>query len=210
MASSASVSWVRWAALVALLVGATFGVVAVHLRALGEKAIVESDRALAEGDTITAVERARDAAMSMAPGAPSEAGYARLESIAEAAETHGSFDVAAMAWRAVWTAVRSTRSEGRDRARLTRAGRGLVRVATRVCEGGQTRPPASCGASVEAALEADDLPSVASFTWLGLGAVAFLSGGAAAAHTKARGTRVSWLLVMGAGLLCLAVALLAR
>lgn len=210
MASWAGAVWPRWIATGAVLVLVTLFFVAIHLRASAEKAIEASDRALAAGDTITAIERARDAAMSVAPGAPSEGGYVRLQAIAEGAEARGSFDLAAMAWRATWTAIRTTRTEARNVDRLATAGRGLVRVAKRACEGGQTRPPASCAANVEAALAPDDLPTLTSFAWLGIGALAFLGGGAVAAQTRTEKARFSWLLVMAAGLLAVTVALLGR
>jgi hypothetical protein len=202
--------WPRWTAAFSVLVLVTLTFVAIHLRASAEKALAESDQALASGDTVTAIERARDAAMSLAPFSPSEGGYARLRSIAQAAEAHGNFDVATMAWRATWTAIRATRSEGREQALLAEAGRGLVRVATRACEAGQTRSPASCASAVEATLAPDDLPPLTSFAWLGMGALAFLGGGAVAAQATSPRRRFSSLLVMGSGLLLVMLAMLTR
>jgi hypothetical protein len=200
-----------WVASSAAFVLLTLSLVAVHVRSAGEQAIAECDRALASGDVTTAIERARDAAMALAPGSPyPEQGYARLRSIATTEEARGSFDQATSAWRAIWTAIRATRREGAEAERLAEAGHGLVRVATRVCEAGQTRPPATCGATVQAALAEDDLPPLSKFAGVALGAVAFLGGGVLAAQTAERRRRLAGLAAMSVGAVILTVTLLTR
>lgn len=201
----------RWVALATALVLAALVFVVVQLRRNGAQAITDCDRALAAGDTITAIERARDAALAVAPGSPyPDQGLTRLKSLAEAAETHGSFDQAAAAWRAIWTAIRSTRSESRESGRLAEAGRGLVRVATRVCEGNQARVPATCGAAVQAALAEDDLPSLSSFGGIAFGAIAFAGGGVMAAQERDRRRRLASLVVLALGLTTLVLTFATR
>ena len=181
----------------------------VRLRALGEAAVLESDAALAAFDLPTAISRARDAAMATAPGSPyPEEGYARLLTIANDAEAHGSIDVATLAWRATWTAVRSTRSEARLASRQADAGNALVRLAARACEGG-TRLPAECGRAARSLLLEAPLPPLARLTWLAFGTVAFLGGGARAAGAKNR-SRTLWVFVTMAGVAVATAALLER
>lgn len=183
--------------------------VALQVRQRGADAIALADQALAAGDGVTAIGRARDAAMAVAPWSPyPEQGYARLQAIADGAETRGDFDQAALAWRAVWTSIRATRREKDEALRLQASGRALVRLATRACEGSQTRPPAACAATTEAALTHDDLPALPAFTWLGLGAVAFFVGGAGAATAEGARRRIGWgaLTLLGVGLAVFALA----
>jgi hypothetical protein len=211
VAPSRGVIWAIRSAIVVALTLLVLAVVSVHLRTTGDRAIAECDQALAAGDTTTAIERARDAAMSLAPGSPDpDLGYDRLQTIAEQAEARGAFDQAAFAWRAMWTAIRTTRSEARESARLGRAGHGLVRIATRVCQEGQTRLPATCGATVEAALAQDDLPHLPRLTAVAFGALAFLGAGAVATETRDRKRRLSSFAVMAAGVVTLGFALLTR
>ena len=194
-----------------LAVLGVLALVAVHLWRSGAKAMAESDEALAAGDDATAISRARDAAMSVAPWSPfPEQGYARLEAIAASAESHGSFGAAVTAWRAVGTAIRATRTEAREAVRLGKEKAALVRLATRACEGGQTRVPAACGRTTEATLAEDDLPPLSTFTWLAVGGALFLGGGAAAAQTQAASRRLSWLVVSTVGVALATLAVVQR
>jgi hypothetical protein len=155
-------------------------VASLHVRALGARAIVESDRAVSRGDVSEAIARARDAAMAVAPWSPyAERGYCRLEAFGEGAEARGDVEQAALAWRAVWTAARATRSEGRQAARMEEARVALVRLSRRACAGDPTKSPDDCAAVTEEALRRDVLPSSWSGAWLALGVVAFASGGSA-------------------------------
>ncbi len=210
LAAAALAAAARSAGLAALLVGTPLLVVAIHLRQRGEAAIAESDRALATGETASAIAWARDAAMAVCPGSPyPEEGYARLRSLAARAEAHGDFVEATAAWRAVRTAVHATRTEDREAARLVESGRALVRLAARTCEGNQSRPPTTCAAAAEAALAVAPLPPLASFGWLGLGGLSFLVSGAVASRTSGRTRNLSAAIaVLGLGIA--ALALLAR
>ena len=198
-----------WAGASAALVLAVLVVVTVHVRSLGAEAVAESDKALGSGDMVAAIARARDAAMTVAPFCPyPEQGYARLVAIAEGAETRGNLEQATLAWRAVWTAVRSTRSEQRQAARLDEAGRALVRLARRACAGDVTRPPDACAAAAQAALAQDNLPSTASSWWFALGAALFLGGGAVALRVEGGRRRAVWaaLAALGAAVIALVTA----
>ncbi len=198
-----------WAGVVVAVTLAVLAVVAAHVRAIGAEAVVECDKALGAGDIVTAIARARDAAMTVAPWSPyPEQGYARLVAIAEGAETRGDLDQATFAWRAVWTAVRASRSEQRQAARLDEARRALVRLARRACAGNVTRPPDACAAATEAALAQDDLPSAGSSGWFALGAVLFLGGGVVALRVKDGRRRALWaaLAAIGAVIVALVIA----
>ncbi len=178
--------WALPVAGLALTLG-VLGLAAMHVEALGARALVDCDAALAAGDGVGAISLAREAAMARVGfglGGASEQGFARLASIAEAAEARGDFEQATVAWRATRVAARAPRRE--EPARMAESARALVRLATRACEGKQTRAPAACAAATEASLAADDLPSTTHFDWVALGAVAFLGGGAAALSAKGR------------------------
>jgi hypothetical protein len=203
-----STSWLIGALVVAV---ATFSVVSFQLWSRGEIALAKSRDALAKGDAVTAIARARDAAMARAPFSPYPAqALGMLAAIAQGAESRGDFDQAAFAWRALRVAIRATRTEGAESARLDESGRALVRLASRVCEGSQTRPPATCAAAAQAALLEDDLPATSVFAWLALGAVAFLAAGAAALQTGDTRRRVVLGLVSVAGAFVAALALASR
>jgi hypothetical protein len=182
--------------------------VGVRLRAMGAAAVAECDQALGAGDIVTAVGRAREAAMAVAPGSPyPEQGYTRLVGIAEGAEARGDLDQATLAWRAVWTAIRATRSEQREGARLEDCRRALVRLARRACAGSVTRPPEACAAATEAALAQDSLPATASSWWFALGAVLFLGGGAAAIRVEEGRRRTALAVVAGVGAAVIAMVI---
>jgi len=188
VARSAARAFLPWVAGVTVAVIGLFAIVTIHLEKLGAAAIADSDTALAAGDVTTAIQRARDAAMSIAPGSRyPELGYARLASIAERAETHGSFEEARAAWQATWTAIRATRREQAEAARLREARAALVRISMRECEGGQSRAPATCGKITEASLAHDDLPPLSGSTALAFGAAAMALGAIVAARST--GTR---------------------
>jgi len=211
VATSPRWTWARWGALVVGLVVVVLGAVTVHVERLGEEALAASDAAAASGDTSTAIARAREAAMAEYPGSPlpTEA-FTRLTAIAEAAESRGDFERAQMAWRAIRIAVRTTRTEAREAARMDQAGKALVRLSARTCEGNQSRPPAACAAATEAALATDDLPPLGGFVWLGLGALAFLGGSAAALGATKPKARVVWAVVGAAGLALATIATAVR
>jgi hypothetical protein len=209
--SRATVAAARWVGIALVGTLALLSVVAVHLAQSAERAVSESDRALAAGDTNSAIAWARDAAMSVAPlSSYPEQGYARLATIGKKAEARGDFDQAVFAWRATIAAIRATDSESSQVARGDEAKQSLIRLAGRVCEGGQTRSPAACSATAEAALAGSDLPTIPTFSWLALGAIALFGGGVGLSRVGARSNRAVFGIVMALGALFAALALASR
>jgi hypothetical protein len=201
-------SWVR-PVLFALLGSLLVLVVAVlAITRAGERALAECDEALLTGDTPTAIARARDAAMAVAPWSPYPAmAYVRLTGLADSAETRGDYAGALAAWRAVRTAIVASRSEVREAPLLADANKAIVRLAARACEGGEIRQPSVCAKLAEMSLAQDDLPPVSSFTLLGLGALAFLVGGAMATRERLHAGRIPWAVLAGAGVAAVVFAL---
>jgi hypothetical protein len=202
---------VRWGLAGVVVLVCTLLAVTLHLRARGQEAVAECDKALAAGDAHMAITWARDAAMSVAPLSPyPEQGYARLTTMADRAEERGDFGEATAAWRAVGVAVHATRSEGSEAARLEAADGALVRLAAKTCQENQSRPPAVCAAAAQAALDERHLPPLSRFDWLAVGAVAFLGCGAWAAQATGRRVRLASLAVALFGVAVATVALVTR
>jgi hypothetical protein len=162
-----------------------FAVAIVGRVSAGASAVAASDRALANGDRLLAIEHARAAAEAVAPGSPySERGYARLDAIARDAEARDDDAAAAAAWRAMRTAAIGTRGLGVDSSReLDRANAGIARTATRVRGAAlaeQSREgPGTTSAGERRILDAlarDETPPVRVFLMLGVGALLFLVG----------------------------------
>lgn len=105
----------------------------LHETRAGSRAILASDLALAAKAPDLAVAEAFDAATHIAPFSPySEAGYSRLVSIAEDAETRGDDDLAETAWRAIRAAEVGGRSPfSFDGSRRRRAEAALARIDSR-------------------------------------------------------------------------------
>src|SRR5690606_16604552 len=89
---------------IAVVLGAILSLsVAWWMRAVeGERALADADAAIAAGDALEAIARARAAAEARCPGCGSPAaGYARLTTIARDAEARADDGTAFAAWRAV-------------------------------------------------------------------------------------------------------------
>lgn len=165
---------------------AVFFAVAIASRvSAGAAAVDASDRALASGDRLLAIDEARAAAEAVAPGSPYPArGYARLDAIAREAESRDDDPVAAAAWRAMRTAALGTRGLGSAdaSAMLDRANAGIARTATRVRGAARADLPREVpGASpgerrMLDALARDETPPVRVFAMLGAGAILFFAG----------------------------------
>jgi hypothetical protein len=109
-----------------------FGAVAT-LRALldGQREIEASDAAFDANDLRGAIEHARRAASSYAPGAPHvEQGYARLQAVARGAEATGRPELAMLAYQAQRAAALESASFVQPfPTRLEEANRNLARLA---------------------------------------------------------------------------------
>jgi hypothetical protein len=101
----------------------------------------------------------------------------------------------------------ATRSETDEASLLADANRSLVRLAGRACQGGDVRPPATCAKVTAAALAEDDLPPLATFNLLALGAIVFLASSARAAWVTADKSRLPWAALAAAGAVVCAIAL---
>lgn len=145
----------------------------------GRRALVDSDAALARGDTLDAILAARVAAEARCPGcsAPGE-GLGRLERIAKDAEARGDDATAFAAWRAVRAALLATSSFGTSSDRRTHAEVEVARFAHRLdaaaVASGASSTPAAAEDRLRAALAASEIPGGPSFALVAFGGVVFL------------------------------------
>jgi hypothetical protein len=177
----------------------------------GRRALVESDSALARGDLVEAILAARTAAEARCPGcgAPA-AGYARLESIARAAEAKGDDRTAFASLRAARAAAVATRDDDAK----ARADHELARVGHRLdvmaVAGGATPTAAASEERLRATFAWRETPSAATVALLAAGAVLLLAGAARGVRRGGAGGR-RWpeLAVAAAGAALAALGLLA-
>jgi len=117
------------------------------LRALtdGEREMLRSDIAFDAGDLHAAMQHARRAASSYAPGAPHvERAFARLDAIARGAEARGNADLALQSFQAQRAAVLESASLfGIHAKRLELANRNLARLSAARLSGEEDRVRAS-------------------------------------------------------------------
>jgi hypothetical protein len=119
----------------ALAVGAAsllalLGVAGARAWSAGTVAMEESNLALARGDLKHAITGARAAAEAAVPFSPyPDEGYARLASIARAAEQKGDPDLASFAWRAMRSAATATLPATAAQGRVAEANDGILRLA---------------------------------------------------------------------------------
>jgi hypothetical protein len=182
----------RRALLVGLLLGlAPFAAAEVHEWFGGRDAMQESDRALSLGNVRDATVAARRAAEAAVFGSPYSArGYARLEVLAQAAETEGRVDDASFAWRAMRSAAVATRPAKDSQRRVDEAISGILSLApvTTVGSGpglglvlttpresrGRVDPPSAPRALLRRELASGEPPSPWLPSALGWGALALL------------------------------------
>jgi hypothetical protein len=148
---------------------------------VGVRAIHACDAAREQGDVPAALAAARRAAEAIAPGSPyPEAGYARLTSIARAAESQADLSTALAAWRAVRAAGLATRTLGLS-PHVAEANEALLRLGTHprpeALRDNETEPVIVKPILVET-LARDSMPATWVLVLLAVGAVAFLGGAA--------------------------------
>lgn len=171
VATGSAHRWRRPAALIALALFTTLGVLTARELTIGRDAIGAADDAAARSDWREAVAQARTAAEALAPGSPwPERGLRRLEAVGHDAEARGDDATALLAYGAIRTAALETRAPGTwsDRWRHT-AEEGVVRVATASKDAPRPRPGA-----VLQALQSDSPPSPWRLVVLSLSALATL------------------------------------
>lgn len=167
--------WRARAASVVLATVAVFFFAALHETRSGARAMLSSDAAITAKNADLAIAEAFDAATHVAPFSPyAEQGYARMQSIAEDAETRGDDELAETAWRAIRAACVSTRNPfSSDGARQKRAETALARIDARRLLVLAARSPGfqRLGEAQLAKVHGrDPTPATATFAALGLGA----------------------------------------
>jgi hypothetical protein len=162
----------RLALEIALGLGLVLGVATARQFTIGAQAIEASDRAMQQGDVLSALDEARFAAQARAIGSPyPERGYQRLEEIAQTSEARHDVVTAARAWRAIRAASTSTRVFGRaaDDDRVRMADSALTRLADLDPARGERPHP-------DAALGTDDRPAPSTYAIYGAGGLLLYAG----------------------------------
>lgn len=194
----------RAAALAALVVVATVGVLTAREVAVGQEEVTAADAAASKSDWGEAIVHARAAAEALVPGSPWPArGWSRLEAIGHDAEARGDDATAMLAYGAMRAAALATRApgSGSDRWR-TKAEDSLARVASYRKDVGLPQAPAG---SMLDALHDSEPPATATVALLAAAGVAMLGGLARLAW--AGGERIAQV-VAAVGAIAYAVVLL--
>ena len=148
----------------------------------GQKALTDSDAALARGDTAEAILSARIAAEARCPGCSApDLGFAKLEKIARDAEARGDDTTAFGAWCAARAAILASSVLSTSSARRAHADLEVARFAHRLdsaaVAAGAPPTPAAAEEKVRAALAQSDVPGGAAFALVGIGGIVFLAFG---------------------------------
>jgi hypothetical protein len=163
------------AALAALVVVATLGVLTTRELAAGQSEVGAADAAATRSDWSETIVHARAAVEALVPGSPwPERGWTRLEAVGHDAEARGDDGTALLAYGAMRASALATRApgSGSDRWR-TRAEEGLARVASSRRDGGD--PHAATQPMLDA-LRASEPPPTLTLTLLGIAGIAMLVG----------------------------------
>jgi len=170
-------NWWRQLALLAfsaVLIGAVFS---ARVIVEGESELAESDAAFDRGELSSALDHARRAAVSYAPGAPHvQRAFDRMTALALGAEASAQPKIAFLAWQAIRGAALESRHVFLPRqAELQRANENLARLEALGRDGsGNERPKTQSQALTR--LNADDAPDPAWIAVLAAGFLLSLSG----------------------------------
>lgn len=200
MTSATARPWRAGGLLTGVLVAAVLAVAWAARASEGRSAVEACDAAIARGDPVEAIARARAAAEARCPlcSAP-ELGYDRLGAIAKAAEARGDAAAAVAAWRAQRAAALGTAALDTSPARREQADAELARLEHRVDAASASPSPAATEERLRAALAARAVPSGTVFVLVAVGAALFLAGGIRLARAPAlRPTELAVALAGGA------------
>jgi hypothetical protein len=170
---------VRQAALALVVAAVVVAAAWIGRVAEGRRSLADADAAVARGDAIEAILAAKAAAAARCPFCShEEAGYAKLESIANDAEKRADDATAFAAWRAVRSAALSSAILSREPERRARAEIQIARLGHRIdaaaAAAGGTPTPSAAEDRLRAALATNDLPSGAACAVIGAGGLVFL------------------------------------